>query len=139
MTCTRRFTTYEKLAESEVIVAKRGGKSEPFDRDKLGLLVSRLARGRRHAPETLRDLVRGLEASLLDVGARTVAAAQVAERLLDRLQALDPVMAERFAANYRQDDGSVRFADETVSPQLTLLEAAPAAPAPAPARKRSAR
>jgi transcriptional repressor NrdR len=135
-TCTRRFTTYEKLAESEVIVAKRRGGAEPFDRDKLLALVSRLARGRRQSEEALHGLVRGLEASLLDVGARTVSVTTVAQRLLDRLTALDPVMAERYAANYRGEDGVIRFAEEAASPQLDLL-APPAAVAPVRRRRSS--
>ncbi len=132
--CTRRFTTYEKLAESEIIVAKRGGGQEPFDRDKLLRVAERVARGRKLAETTLRDLVRGLEAGLLDVGARTVASATIAERLLERLRVLDDVVAERFASNYRHDDGTVRMSDDVPSPQLDLLSAMPpAAPPPMPA------
>jgi transcriptional repressor NrdR len=131
--CTRRFTTYEKLAESEIIVAKRGGGQEAFDRDKLLRVVERVARGRRLAETTLRDLVRGLEAELLDVGARTVPSALVAERLRDRLRALDGIAAERFESNYRMEDGSVRMSDDAPSPQLDLLATmAPAAPAMPP-------
>jgi transcriptional repressor NrdR len=131
--CTRRFTTYEKLAESEIIVAKRGGGQEPFDRDKLLRVVERVARGRRLAESTLRDLVRGLEAELLDVGARTVPSAMVAERLRERLRALDGIAAERFESNYRMEDGSVRMTDDVPSPQLDLLAAmAPSAPAMPP-------
>ncbi len=82
LSCTRRFTTYERLAASEIRVVKRDGRSEPFSRDKLLELVTRLARGRKQTDETLHGLVRGLEASLLDVGAKTVSAVTVAERLL---------------------------------------------------------
>jgi transcriptional repressor NrdR len=137
--CTRRFTTYEKLAESEIIVAKRGGGQESFDRDKLLRVVERVARGRKLAESSLRDLVRGLEAELLDVGARTVASATIAQRLLTRLGALDGVAAERFASNYRQEDGSVRMTDDEPSPQLDLLAAVPvAAAAPAAPAARTA-
>jgi transcriptional repressor NrdR len=135
--CSRRFTTYEKLAESELTVQKRSGRLEPFDRDKLEKVVLRVARNRRLAEKALRDLVRGLEAELLDVGARTVPSAQIAEKLLERLVALDAVSAERFSANYRQDDGSLRFRDEEASPQLELLPPAPepAVDAPPPRRR----
>jgi transcriptional regulator NrdR family protein len=129
MDCTRRFTTYEKLAESEIVLLKRSGKLEPFDRDKLLAVVTRLARGRRHAAATLRDLVRGLEAELVDVGAKTVASSQVAERLHQRLGALDPVLARRFGADYTDERGQLRFDDDVPSPQLDLLAAiAPGAP-----------
>jgi len=130
--CTRRFTTYEKLAESEIIVAKRGGGQEAFDRDKLLRVVERVARGRKLAESTLRDLVRGLEAELLDVGARTVTSATVAERLRARLRALDAIAAERFESNYRHEDGSIRMTDDAPSPQLDLLAAMSPAPAMPP-------
>lgn len=142
--CTRRFTTYEKLAEPEITVHKRGGGQEPFDREKLLRVVERVARGRKLRDGALRDLVRGLEAELVDAGARSVATSHLAERLLARLAALDPVIAERFAANYRQDDGTLRFAADEPSPQLDLLAAvappkAAPAKAPAPRRRRAQR
>jgi transcriptional repressor NrdR len=127
--CTRRFTTYEKLAESEIAVQKRSGHVEPFDRDKLQHVVERVARGRKLRAEQLRDLVRGLEAEFVDGGARTVSAADVAEKLHARLVALDAVAADRFASNFRQSDGSLRFRDDAPTPQLDLLSTI--APAPA--------
>jgi transcriptional repressor NrdR len=134
--CTRRFTTYEKLAESEIIVSKRGGGQEAFDRDKLLRVVERVARGRKLAESTLRDLVRGLEAGLLDVGARTVSSATIAERLLERLRALDDVVAERFASNYRHEDGTIRMSDDAPSAQLDLLAAMPpSVPSAGPAQE----
>jgi transcriptional repressor NrdR len=136
--CTRRFTTYEKLAESELTVHKRNDRLEPFDRDKLEKVALRVTRGRKIPEAAVRDLVRGLEAALLDVGARTVSSAQIGERLLERLTALDGLAAERFAANYRQEDGSVRFREEEVSPQLELLPA-PAEPPAEPAPRRRGR
>ncbi len=122
--CTRRFTTYEKLADSEIVVSKRGGSQEAFDREKLQRVVERCARGRKLAERSLHDLVRGLEAGLLDVGARSVTSATIAERLLERLVALDAIAAERFASNYRHEDGVVRLGDDDQpSPQLDLLSA----------------
>lgn len=128
--CGRRFTTYERLAESEIRVVKRAGETVAFDRDKLERVVRKVTRGRPVTDKSCHDLVRGLEAELVDVGAQTVTSAQVAEKLLARLRALDTLAAARFAANFQQDDGTLRFADEAPSPQLPLL--IPPAPEPAP-------
>jgi transcriptional repressor NrdR len=120
LSCTRRFTTYERLAPSEIKVVKRDGSTEPFAREKLERLVERLARGRAVAPRAGHDLIRGLEAELVDAGISSVTSAQVADRLLARLDELDAVMARRFAMNYVSEDGTIRTAPESPSPQLDL-------------------
>jgi transcriptional repressor NrdR len=120
LSCARRFTTYERLAPSEIRVVKRDGATEPFDRDKLTALVTRLARDRPVTPRAGVDLVRGLEAELVDAGVTTVTSSQVADRLLARLGELDPLMARRFASNYVREDGSIRTAPDAPSPQLSF-------------------
>ena len=140
LACSRRFTTYERVAPVEIKVRKRDGRTESFERNKLLGIVLRLARGRTTSESACEDVVRGLEAALLDAGEPLVTSGQISERLHARLVALDPVMAQRFAANYATDEGTVRMADAAPSPQLPLPllggEPVPAdAPAP-PARRR---
>jgi transcriptional repressor NrdR len=120
MSCARRFTTYERLAPSEIKVQKRDGASEPFSREKLEQLVMRLARDRPVSARACHDLVRGLEAELVDAGVTSVASSQLADRLLARLGELDALMARRFATNYVAEDGTLRTAPEAPSPQLAL-------------------
>jgi transcriptional repressor NrdR len=120
LACARRFTTYERLAPSEIRVAKRDGTTEPFSREKLTQLVERLARGRPVAPRAGTDLIRGLEAELVDAGVTTVASSAIADRLLARLRELDPLMGQRFAANYVREDGSIRTAPDEPSQQLSF-------------------
>jgi transcriptional repressor NrdR len=128
--CNRRFTTYERLAPSEIRVLKRDGSHEPFSREKLLVVLERLARDRVVAPRVLEDLARGLEAEILDAGTHALTSAQVADRLLARLRELDPMMVIRFASNYTTDDGSIRTASAEPSPQLALP--IPAEPEPIP-------
>ncbi len=121
LACARRFTTYERLAPSEIRVVKRDGATEPFSREKLTQLVERLARERPVARKACADLVRGLEAELVDAGLATVTSSQLADRLLARLGELDPLMARRFASNYLGEDGTVRTAPPNQpSPQLSF-------------------
>lgn len=134
LSCGRRFTTYERLAEPEVRVVKRGGREvQPFDRAKLDRVVERVTRGRPVGDKARRDLVRGLEAELIDSGVETVTSAQLAERLLAKLRELDALAAQRFASNYQQEDGTIRTSDEPPSPQLALPVIAPPASSAAPA------
>jgi transcriptional repressor NrdR len=120
LSCARRFTTYERLAPSEIKVQKRDGSSEPFSREKLEHLVERLARDRPVTARACHDLVRGLEAELVDAGIASITSAQIADRLLLRLGELDALMVRRFAGNYLGEDGVVRTAPDAPSPQLAL-------------------
>jgi transcriptional repressor NrdR len=132
LACARRFTTYERLAPSEIRVLKRDGDSEPFSREKLARVLARLARGRPVSERACDDLLRGLEAEIVDAGIHALGSAQLADRLLARLGELDPVMAGRFAANYTGEDGVVRTSRGEPSPQLALpLAPEPVEPAPA--------
>ena len=135
MACNRRFTTYERLAPSEIRVVKRDGTSEPFSREKLVAVLERLARDRPITPTACDDLARGLEAEIVDAGVHALASSQVADRLLIRLRELDELMFQRFATNYTGDDGRVRTHAADASPQLDLalpIEAAEPDPLPTP-------
>ena len=146
--CERRFTTYERVAQPEIRVLKRGGReAEDFDRRKLLRVVQRVTRGRRVGQKASEDLVRGLEAELVDAGVQTLEASRLSEKLLARLRELDALAADRFASNFIQEDGSLRFGDDTSSPQLPLPitpratpvapeKPAAAAPAPRPRARR---
>jgi transcriptional repressor NrdR len=120
LSCARRFTTYERLAPSEIRVLKRDGSAEPFSREKLGRVLERLARDRQISPRALDELARGLEAELVDAGVHSITSGQIADRLLVRLAELDTMMVARFASNYTRDDGAIRTAATTPSPQLSL-------------------
>ena len=120
LTCGRRFTTYERLAPSEIRVLKRDGATEPFSRDKLVAVLARLARDRPVGRRALEDLARGLEAEIVDAGIHTLATSQIADRLLARLRELDPLMEGRFASNYLTDTGAIRTAGNEPSLQLPL-------------------
>lgn len=99
---------------------KRSGAAEPFSREKLRELVLRLARDRPVSERACADLVRGLEAELVDTGVATITTAQIADRMLVRLEDLDPLMARRFASNYLTEDGVLRTAPVEPSPQLSF-------------------
>jgi transcriptional repressor NrdR len=139
LSCGRRFTTYERLAPSEIRVIKRSGEAEPWSREKLVAVLERLARDRPVGRRALEDLARGLEAEILDAGIQTLSTAQIADRLLLRLRELDPLMVARFASNYTTDDGSIRTAGNEPSLQLPLpmpQDADPGEEEPRPRRKR---
>ena len=107
--CKRRFTTYEKLGAPGLKVQKRDDTVEPFDADKLFHALQRVASHRSLGDEDLRRIARDIEATLVDSGRKSVAWKDIVELALARLQNIDPIIAERLAANYRDESGAVRF------------------------------
>ena len=122
--CKRRFTTYEKLGAPGLKVAKRDGSLEAFDSDKLFRALRRVAAHRTAvSDEDLRRVARDIEATLVDSGRKSIAWSDIVTLALSRLQNIDPVSAQRLAANYTDETGAVRFdrsAPEQPSPQLGL-------------------
>ena len=122
--CKRRFTTYEKLGAPGLKVAKRDGSLEAFDSDKLFHALRRVAAHRSAvSDEDLRRVTRDIEATLVDSGRKSIAWSDIVTLALSRLENIDPVSARRFAANYTDETGAIRFdrtTPEQPSPQLGL-------------------
>jgi transcriptional repressor NrdR len=122
--CKRRFTTYERLGPPGLKVAKRDGTLEPFELDKL---LGALRRVCAHRPgitdAALSRVARDIEAKLVDSGRKAVTWSDLAQHVLDRLGNLDAVAAARFAANYTDEAGVLRFsgaAEDAATHQLGL-------------------
>lgn len=122
--CKRRFTTYEKLGPPGLKVAKRDGTVEPFELEKLLVALQRVS---AHRPgitsAALLRVARDIEAKLVDSGRKSVTWSDLATHVLDRLSNLDAVAAQRFAANYTDESGVLRFdreAQDAATQQLGL-------------------
>lgn len=122
--CKRRFTTYEKLGSPGLKVTKRDGAIEPFESAKLLHALRRVCAHRPGITDlALQRVARDIEAKLVDSGRKSVSWSDLATHVLDRLENLDGVAAQRFAANYADESGVVRFdlgAHEEASQQLGL-------------------
>ena len=122
--CKRRFTTYEKVGAPALKVQKRDGTLEPFEGDKLFLALQRVAAHRGVRDEDLRRIARDIEATLVDSSRKSVAWNDIVSLVLDRLKNIDAVTAQRFAANYTDETGVLRFdeqlPDQTDPRQLGL-------------------
>jgi transcriptional repressor NrdR len=100
LVCSRRYTTYERIDEVPLVVLKRSGTSEPFDRDKLAAGIERAVTGRPIEEGTVAALAAEVEEE-----ARGESAEVTSERLglavLERLRRLDDVAYLRFASVYK--------------------------------------
>ena len=99
--CKRRYTTYERLEQSPLLVVKRDGRREPFDRKKILSGVIKACEKRPVPLEQIENLVNELEREISREFDREVPAVEIGERLMRRLHELDEVAYVRFASVYR--------------------------------------
>src|SRR3954449_11417371 len=119
--CDQRFTTYERAESVRMHVVKRGGRREPFDRDKLLRGLQRAAAKRPIEPERLEEVALSIEAAVRREGGEAPAE-WVGELALGGLARLDRVAAVMFASVYRSIEDLSAFEVE-----LRRLESEPVA------------
>ena len=100
--CGKRFTTYESIELTPLMVIKKDGRREPFDRKKvLGGLIKACEK-RPVSVEQLESLVDDLERDVLKRFEREVSSSEVGQWVMERLHQIDEVAYVRFASVYRQ-------------------------------------
>jgi transcriptional repressor NrdR len=101
LSCEQRFTTYERREEMPLMVLKRNGRREPFDRGKLlrGLVVATVKRD--VSSQQLEDLIDDVESELHNSFRYEITARQLGDMVLHRLRDLDKVAYVRFASVYK--------------------------------------
>jgi len=99
--CGERFTTYERLSETPLIVIKKDKSAEPFDRNKLlrGLLIATAKRGVE--ARVLEALINDVEAEIRNTLKNEIQSKVLGEMVLERLREIDDVAYIRFASVYR--------------------------------------
>ena len=101
--CQKRFTTYEKLDDLPLLVAKKDGRREPFDRHKILNGLIRSCEKRPVPLETLENLVAEIERRLRsDSLKREVSTTEIGEIVIEELKQIDQVAYVRFASVYRE-------------------------------------
>lgn len=102
LSCHKRFTTYETMESLPLMVVKKDGSRQSFDRSKvLGGLI-RACEKRPVSYQTLENLVVEIEQVLQNQMDREVSSAQIGELVMERLKKVDEVAYVRFASVYRQ-------------------------------------
>jgi transcriptional repressor NrdR len=102
LSCHKRFTTYETMESLPLMVVKKDGSRQSFDRSKvLGGLI-RACEKRPVSYQTLENLVIEIEQVLQNQMDREISSAQIGELVMERLKKVDEVAYVRFASVYRQ-------------------------------------
>jgi transcriptional repressor NrdR len=111
LACGRRFTTYERLDDVPLLVVKRSGHREPWDRAKLVAGLQAAAKNRPLDDAHLENLALHIEEEARLAGPE-VTSEQVGVAVLERLRAVDEVTYLRFASVYKGFDDADDFARE---------------------------
>ena len=99
--CTRRFTSRERVEDVLPVVVKKDGVRQPFDREKV-LRGVRLACNKRPvAMDRIEKFIDELERDLVESEAKEVESQELGERVMKKLRELDEVAYVRFASVYR--------------------------------------
>ncbi len=114
LSCGKRFTTYERREPLKLMVIKRDGGKEPFDREKLRAGLAKACAKQRITEEQIELMVDEIEAELRERRRHEVTSRRLGDMVLIRLRRLDMVAYLRFASVYRQYTDVDQFRSELV-------------------------
>lgn len=100
--CAFRFTTFERIEVSPILVIKRNGDREEFSREKLLRGIVRACEKRPVSMEVMENIVSSIESEIRKKGENEVQSQEVGELVMDHLIDVDEVAYIRFASVYRQ-------------------------------------
>ncbi len=112
LNCEERFTTYERIEKTPLVVVKKDGRREDFDRDKILEGVRIACQKRRISLETMESLVNKIEKHFQDSGEKEISTVSIGEQVVKELYLLDDVAYVRFASVYRDFKDVNQFMNE---------------------------
>ncbi|MBU0650546.1 transcriptional regulator NrdR [bacterium] len=110
--CERRFTTYEHVEEISLMVIKKNGEREPFNKQKIISGIIKACEKRPVKTEDIYNLVNNIELQLQKVYEKEVESNVIGGLVVDALKSLDQVAYVRFASVYREFKDVNEFVDE---------------------------
>lgn len=99
--CGARFTTFERVQLRELVIVKRGGQRETFDRDKLERSIGIALRKRPVEQERVERMINGLVRRLESMGDSEISVDIIGQLAMEGLESLDKVAYVRFASVYK--------------------------------------
>ena len=112
LACNARFTTYERIERPNLVVIKKDGTRELFDRVKLQVGLSHAAEKRPVSQLQIEELVSRIERRLYEGDSAEVSSTMIGEYVMENLARLDEVAYLRFASVYRDFDTLADFDEE---------------------------
>ena len=100
--CSRRFTTYEKIEEIPIIIVKKDGNRQTYDRNKLMNGMIKACEKRPVSMSTIEKMVDDIEKNLFNSLENEITSVEIGEMVMNKLKDVDEVAYVRFASVYRQ-------------------------------------
>ncbi len=110
--CAQRFTTYERVEQSPVMIIKKDNRREEFDREKVMRGIQKACEKRAISINQIEQVVDDIERNLQEGRDREVSAKVVGEKIINALKDLDDVAYVRFASVYREFKDVTDFIQE---------------------------
>lgn len=112
ISCGKRFTTYEKIEEIPLIIVKRDGNRQSYDRNKLLNGIIKSCEKRPVSMTTIESIVDEIERTLSNSLEKEITSVAIGEMVMNKLKSIDEVAYVRFASVYRQFKDVNSFMDE---------------------------
>ncbi len=112
LSCSRRFTTYEKAEQTPMMVIKKDGRREAFDVEKVKKGMLKACEKRNVSMAEIDNLAIQVERAVTNLASSEVDSVQVGEIVMNELRNLDKVAYVRFASVYREFNDVSTFMDE---------------------------
>ena len=112
LACHKRFTTYETMESLPLVVIKRDGRRQAFDKNKLMGSMLKSCEKRSVPTDTLERIADEIEQTLQNELMREIPSTQIGELVMEKLRDVDEVSYVRFASVYRQFKDINTFMDE---------------------------
>lgn len=100
--CSRRFTTYEHIEEIPVMIVKKDGRREIFNREKVRAGLQKACEKRKISMNVIEQFIDDLERDLRETGEKEIPSRKIGEKIMEKLHGLDDVAYVRFASVYRE-------------------------------------
>ena len=110
--CSRRFTTYEHIEEIPIMIVKKDGRREVFNRDKVRSGMRRACQKLDISMNAIEDFIDELERDLRETGEKEIPSRVVGEKVMSKLHNLSDIAYVRFASVYRSFQDVSEFRDE---------------------------
>ena len=110
--CQKRFTTYEKIEQSPIMVIKKDGNRQAFDREKIIRGMIKSCEKRPVSAADIEEAVNNIEKKIENSMKKEISSLEVGEMVMDELKDLDEVSYVRFASVYREFKDLQSFIDE---------------------------
>ncbi|HHU90918.1 MAG TPA: transcriptional regulator NrdR [Clostridiaceae bacterium] len=112
LSCRKRYTTYEKVENMPIMVIKKDGSRQAYDRDKVRKGILRACEKRSVSINQVERILDAIEGHINNSLEREVTSEFIGELVMEKLRELDEVAYVRFASVYRQFKDINTFMDE---------------------------